>query len=104
MSEPGNFQVIEPSNNPGNRSVLPVYPGQIPAPQHQARDVEQSQLVEYWSIVKRQWWAVAGLAILGSCVGFGIAMMQPPLYRASTTLDIQGLNDNFLNIRELVPT
>lgn len=102
MSEPGNFRLIEPPGNPANRAVLPVRPAQISAPP--SRDVEQSQLVEYWSIVKRQWWAVLGLAILGCCVGFVFAMMQPPLYRASTTLDIQGLNDNFLNIRELVPT
>lgn len=105
MSENNHFRFLSPPINSNEREVLPPYRPQGPGlPNFQAAEVKQSQLVEYWTIVRRQWWVVVGLAILGVFVGFGVAMIQDPLYRARTTLDIQGLNENFLNIRELVPT
>ena len=59
-----------------------------------------SQLLEYWSAVSRRLPMVAVLALLGGLAGFGVALLEHPLFRARTVLDIRSLNGNVLNARD----
>lgn len=45
-----------------------------------------------------------GFALLGCLLGFLATLPQPPLYRARTSLDIQALNENFMNLRAVDTT
>jgi succinoglycan biosynthesis transport protein ExoP len=60
----------------------------------------RSQLLEYWDAVRRKLVMVGLLAAAGAGLGFLVAMLQHPLYRARTVLDIRNLNENLLNMRD----
>src|SRR5580700_1029188 len=60
----------------------------------------RSQLLEYWEALRRKLVLVGLLAAVGACAGFLVAMLQRPLYRARTVLDIRNLNENLVNMRE----
>src|SRR5262249_58841880 len=36
-------------------------------------------------------------------IGYGFTLLQTPIYRARTSLEIAGLNDNFLNTKQVKP-
>src|SRR6266700_1673487 len=65
---------------------------------------DYSGVLEYWHMVRRHQRAVVAIAVLGGLVGFGLTLSQPRIYQARTTVEIQSLNDNFLNMKELNPT
>ena len=49
-------------------------------------------------------WILAGFAAAGILGGILIALLQTPVYQAHTLIEIQGLNENFLNRRDMDPT
>jgi polysaccharide biosynthesis transport protein len=55
------------------------------------------QLQEYWSAISRNLVLVCALTAAGTLAGFGAALLQHPLFRARTVLDIRSLNENVLN-------
>ena len=63
-----------------------------------------SQFSEYWSAIRSNLPLIAGGAILGALLGFGIGAFQPSMFAAKTVLDIRSLNENFLNSGEGSPT
>jgi polysaccharide biosynthesis transport protein len=56
-----------------------------------------SLLVEYLEVLRRRRGLIALLAVIGAVLGFATTVWRLPVYRARTSLDIQNLNDNFLN-------
>ena len=60
-------------------------------------------LLEYWSILRqhRGTWII--FAFVFGLVGFLITLPQTPTYQARTSIEILGLNDNFLNLKESNP-
>src|SRR5438034_1281448 len=71
----------------------------------EANQLEQnsSVLLEYWQVLRRHKWTVLIIAFLGTLTGFLIALPQTPVYRSRTTLEMQPLNENLLNTREVDP-
>src|SRR5258708_32691147 len=63
-----------------------------------------SGLVEYWRVVVRHKGTVLLLFVLGALAGFISTVPETPVYRAHATLQVQGINENFLNMKELSPT
>ncbi len=61
-------------------------------------------LLEYWRIIQRRKGAVILIAFLGLLAGFLSTIPQTPVYRASTVIEIQSLNEDFLNMRNVNPT
>ncbi len=60
--------------------------------------VEQpSQLLEYWIVIRANFWWICLLALVGGAIGWLVAAVQPSMYQARTLLDIRSLNENFLN-------
>jgi len=64
----------------------------------------ESGLVEYWRVIVRHRSTVVLLCVLGGLAGFLLTLPQTPVYRAHTTVEVQGLNENFLNMKDLSPT
>jgi len=65
---------------------------------------EYSGVLEYWNMIRRHPGAVIFAAFLGGLIGFLMTLSQPRIYQAHATIEIQSLNDNFLNMKELNPT
>ena len=52
----------------------------------------------------RRKWLVAGLVTVCAAIGLAVALTQKPVYQAKALIEIQGINENFLNRREIDPT
>src|SRR5579871_1689245 len=65
---------------------------------------EEDALMTYWRVVRRhQSWLLLA-ATLGTIVGVLITFPETPVYQATTAIEIQGINTDFLNMRSLNPT
>src|SRR6266516_6765803 len=60
--------------------------------------------LEYWRMVRRHRGTVIILTCLGGLLGFLIGLPQTPVYRSRATVEVQALNENLLNTREVNPT
>ncbi|MCU1275007.1 MAG: lipopolysaccharide biosynthesis, partial [Bryobacterales bacterium] len=61
-------------------------------------------LLGYFQILSRHKGALLVSAFAGALAGLLIALPQTPLYQARVSLEIQGLNENFLNMKDFSPT
>lgn len=48
-------------------------------------------------------WLLLTSTLIGAVLGAGLALSGGKVYRSSVLLEIQGLNDNFLNIKDVTP-
>lgn len=64
---------------------------------------ESGGLLEYWRILRRRKGTLLLIAVLGAIVGFLVTLPQTPVYQVRTSIEIVGLNQNFLNIKESNP-
>ena len=62
-----------------------------------------SELVEYWRVIVRHKAAVLLSIVLGGLIGVLWCLPQTPIYQARTTLEVQGLNQDFLNLKDVTP-
>lgn len=65
---------------------------------------DYSGMLEYWNMVNRHRLAVVVAVIIGGIWGFCNTLSEPRIYMAHATIEIQAMNDNFLNLKELTPT
>jgi len=65
---------------------------------------EYSGLLEYWQMVRRHKAAVLAISILGAGAGFLYTLPQARIYQAHTTIEVQGLNEDFLGLHNVTPT
>ncbi len=91
------------STNPESRDLIlrgvsPI-PGRTYSYAPQAVNEPRGQLLEYWDALRRKIVLVSLLAAAGAVAGLVVAMLQHPLYRARTVLDIRNLNENLLNMQ-----
>jgi polysaccharide biosynthesis transport protein len=56
-----------------------------------------SLAVEYFHMLVRHRWAVLGAALCGALIGIAVTLPKQPVYQAYTSLEVQGLNENFMN-------
>jgi len=61
-------------------------------------------LLEYFDTVRRHKGTLILFAILGLLISFLLTLPQKPVYQARASLEIQDLNENFLNMRDVNPT
>ncbi len=76
------------------RSYVPEAPDNYPA----WAVGRPGQWSEYWESLRSHLGMVGLFSVVGALGGFGFAMMQHPLYRARTALDIQSLNTQVLSM------
>jgi succinoglycan biosynthesis transport protein ExoP len=63
-----------------------------------------SGVLEYWHMVRRHQNAVIAVAVAGAIFGFCRTLSEPRIYQARATVEIQSVNDNFLDLKTLNPT
>jgi capsular exopolysaccharide synthesis family protein len=85
-------------------NVRPTVEGSaITQPDDFVYEVGGSLLGEYWHIVRRHIWILIAIALVGVLGGVIFSWLQVRTYRAQALIEIQGLNDNFLNIKDISP-
>jgi succinoglycan biosynthesis transport protein ExoP len=80
--------------NPGRTDSDTVYEAAIAPP---------ASLFEYGRLLMRRKGVLLIAAVLGMSMGLLVSMPRTRLYQARTTLEIQGVNENILNTREINP-
>ncbi|MGO4881128.1 MAG: GumC family protein [Bryobacteraceae bacterium] len=65
---------------------------------------EYAGVLEYWQMVRRHKAAVVAVSILGAVAGLLYTLPQPRIYQAHTTIEVQGLNEDFLGLHNVSPT
>jgi len=106
-------QLPEPSGSskeflpsPAIRKTLPASYSEISssaAPNVNAEAQEAGFLLEYWRMLRRKKGTLTCIAAIGTVGGFLVTVPQTPVYQARTSLEIMGLNQNFLNVKEASP-
>jgi capsular exopolysaccharide synthesis family protein len=61
-------------------------------------------LLEYWHMLWRRKGTLLLIAFLGLLAAVLLTLPQTPVYQARTSIEIQNLNENFLNMRDVNPT
>ncbi len=103
--EAGTPAVGERLMNPRNR-----FPWNTPAGGEDPQIVSAGEAQKEWSALEcartlfRNRKTLAWMSGLGLLTALLVSALQPRLYQAQTALEIQGVNDNFLNLREVYPT
>jgi polysaccharide biosynthesis transport protein len=91
-------------HNPHNiqPSVVSTAPGVL----HAASSMGENDLglLGYFQILSRHRGALLVTAFTGALAGLLIVLPQTPLYQARVSLEIQGINENFLNMKDFSPT
>lgn len=92
---------------------VPLQPGGLSRGVYSANDVytrasfnepEPSLLMEYARVFWRYRITIASFVAAGTILGFLSTVATLPLYRAHTSLEIQNLNNSFMNLRAVDPT
>jgi len=60
-------------------------------------------LTGWGQLIARRKWQLLGIAAACAIAGLLAAVAQAPIYQAHTSLEIQGPNENFLNLKDLDP-
>jgi capsular exopolysaccharide synthesis family protein len=71
---------------------------------HDANDEpETGGFLAFWRILRRHQGTWIICAFVFALIGFLITLPQTPIYQARTSVEILGLNENFLNFRQVSP-
>ena len=81
-----------------------ILPPETQMTKYQAYDVPSGLLPISWAFFRRWKWILVCSALAGIAVGVLPSLLFSPLYHVKTTLEIQDLNDNFLNVKEVLPS
>lgn len=85
----------------GSADLHPRYPTYSDWTQTEPNELSASQdLLEYWRIFCLHKFLILRLALLGLLLALCFGFFQSPVYRAHTSIAIQDLNENFLNLKE----
>ncbi len=88
---------------PAPRPLIPAVP--LAPPIHALPAESHSwSITDYGRLLLRYKWLLAIMAVLGSGAGLLLTLPQTPVYQARATLEVQGLNENFLNMGAMNPT
>jgi capsular exopolysaccharide synthesis family protein len=101
MDDP-NSKAVQRKNAAPYLPARPPY-FEVPPPM-MTDDQGPGLLLEFWYMLWRRKGTLLLIAFLGLLGAVLLTLPQTPVYQARTTLEIQNLNENFLNMREVSPT
>lgn len=58
-------------------------------------------LVEYWRVLQRRKGTVILISVLGLLLAVLITLPMTPVYQAKALIEVQDVNDNFLNMKNV---
>lgn len=80
-------------------------PGVTPAPYEVIGERPQPDtLPDYLAMIRRRGWLVVMCMLMGLIAATIYSLKQRPMYQSRASLEVQTLNTNFLNTREVTPT
>ncbi|MGA2596482.1 MAG: polysaccharide biosynthesis tyrosine autokinase [Bryobacteraceae bacterium] len=87
------------------KSVVPVTYTEVPyaAPPDLSPEPEEAGLFEYLGMLRRRKGTLLLIASIGLLIGFVVTIPQTRIYQAKTSVEILGLNQNFLNSKQTNP-
>jgi len=89
----------------GRQSLDPIQPQVLPTvPVDVDTSPESLSLVGFSHLLRRRWKLVFFSTLCGLLVAVLVSMSQDRVYRAEAALEIQQMNENFLNLKDLQPT
>jgi capsular exopolysaccharide synthesis family protein len=100
---------MPPELTDSNQQIVraPQPAGYVEAPSRFAReyleDASPGGLLEYWNILRRRKGAVFLFAFLGILLAVLFTLPQTPVYQARASLEIQSLNQDFMNTKQVNP-
>ena len=101
LNQPGQT----PAQSRNGADHLPARPAYLEAPAPVILNGEPPPLLlEYWHMLRRHKGSLFLIASLGLLAGVLLTLVQTPVYEARTTLEIQNMNEDFLNMRDVNPT
>lgn len=83
---------------PGRTGNLTPY---LPSP---AKLEPEGLMVEYYRLLMRHRMLIGVFAVIGASLAFLFCLTTRPVFRARTSLDIQNINADFMNMRAIAPT
>lgn len=94
-----HHQGLRPTRSDGRRRTPPLpVPVTALGP---ARDEHFSPVAEFLRFLRDHLLVLAASTAAGLVLGYAYARNTVPSYRATTTIEVQDLNDNFLNLKEV---
>jgi succinoglycan biosynthesis transport protein ExoP len=96
MKKFGNLEILGPDEAP---LAIPLSHSAATSP-----DSRPDTIADYASLVWHHKWIVIGAALFSALVAVLLTLPQTPLYQAQTSLEIQGLNENFMHMNEMRPS
>ena len=88
---------------PRDANELPaVGPAAVYSPESVVRP-QAGSLLDYWGLIWRSKFLLAGFMLAGLLVAAGILLPQAPVYRARTTLEVKELNHTFVDMKLASP-
>lgn len=95
-SRDNNKELLLPSANSSEHHFLSVSDGIT-------LDVRDNLLVERWKLLRRHMRLLVALGVVGAILGLGASFLQKPAYQANALLEIQEVNEDFLNLKNVTP-
>jgi len=87
--------------------ALAIPPGYVPGypapPGHGGDEDDGPGLMEYWRLLRRRQGLILLLGALGLIVAVLVTLPMTPIYSAGTTIEIQEMNRNFMNMSAVNP-
>jgi len=102
-----NIRVARPQlNRAGNAALTPGWVQYVPPP-GPVDDVLESKngltVLDVWSTAWRHKGMIALAGVLAALLAAGVTKLETPIYQARATLEFQDLNQEFLNIKQVLP-
>lgn len=72
--------------------------------QSYAEQIGAKSLADYLQAFRQRKWLLAGFLLTGLLIGLATAIPKPLTYATETTLEIQGLNESFMNLNQVDPS
>src|SRR5437762_2156360 len=96
-----NSPSFPPSTIPRGAAEIQVY---NPSWLDRAQPNESRLLIEYLRLLNRGKWILLGFAALGVLVALGYTASRTQLYQARSSIEIQGINGEYANLKAYDPT
>src|SRR5437879_4554354 len=85
-------------------ALVPV-PNYTLTPEHQvqARSAPAGELLEWWHLLLRRKGVLISAAFAGVLLAVLVTLPQTPVYQARTSLEVQDINQEFMNLKQVNP-
>src|SRR5689334_14629808 len=97
LPEPGARFAVRPKYQ-AEDTPYRIVPLEAPADSH------SETFQDYWRLALRHKGTLALVSFLGVLAGLIATVPQTPIYQSAMALEVQNVNENFLNMRDLSPT